>query len=966
MMKKIFILTNLVLLLGFSLRTINGQNINMYQGNQLTGEGIFYDEGGVSGDYPATTEETITLTLCSETQHNFGAGWVFSQLQFNFTLFAIGVGDTLFIYDGNNTAAPLIGAYNSVNSPGVVISTGQCLTFVFYSDGIPDLNGLNKGWSARYGPFYHTPKPFNLSDATLAQFGGEILECNAILYDSGGPTGNFIAGDNTTLVFSSNVGTHVKAERVLFNVGPSAILEIYDGNLVYDAPNARRIGYFKTGYAPPEILISSGTSLSFKFTATGGGAGFQFNITCIPEIYTQEPGESACPKIELGPYVVDGTFIPEDTIVFDCDKPMVLLYANINAPGLPTADYTLQSIPYDPPFAWYGAGMTQVPTTSDDSWLGPKPLTPNPNPSGFPFNFSFYGIPYTHCVPGTNGCISFNNIPAGGSGWEFNASIPNTSDPNYTFISSFNNYKNAIFGVLQDTYPGAGSPPPNSGIYFGHQGEFPCRTFVFSFYRLPQFSCTSDNLSTYQMVMYEGSNIIDIYIQERTVCSSWNTGSGLAGILNQGGNQAVVPPGRNTGQWTTTNEAWRFIPISPLDSIFATWYKDSVTNTNLIPNTGLNKRILAVYPNETTIYIGKLEFPTPIGTSYILYDTVVVIVNKPAIIATSAEESVCPGEPVELTINTVNANEADQLAFFKWYEGTTLLGEDQTIEVSPNATTSYNVIVTYTNNCKNKDTVTVSVPDLVKPIIIGDTSICSGDKTTLTVTEAEGTYTWSTGATSPSIIVSPSETSIYTVDVATPIECITKDTITVYVAPTPSALFVSDPNHVYVENGEGPINFINLSQGGALFSWNFGDKYAIPSENSSALENPMHIYTRSGKYRTSLTVESDEGCLDSTYQFVTVEVPYFFYTPNSFTPNGDGVNDIFCTSGEGVDPDYFEMYIYNRMGNLIFKSTIPYDCWDGKNIDGSNALSGVYVFLIITHDMEGNPKKYQGSVTLIR
>lgn len=955
------------MLLSFSIIDLHSQNYNMVQGilNLTDESGAYFDPGGLN-DYPASTEESIQQTLKSGIQHNYGTNpapiWVTSSLQFNFTQFALGVGDTLFIYDGNTTAGPLIGAYNSVNSPGLIISDSTAVTFVFYSDGIADLNGLNMGWKATYGTYYHQPRSYNLDNNTT--YGLENMECNGILYDSGGPNDNFSSGENNTIVFLSSVGTHIKAKRSFFNVGTNSILEIFDGNITND-PNARRIGYFKNGFPPPDSLISSGPSMTFRFITQGTGPGFRFDLSCVTEIFEQGPGESACPRIDLGPYVVNGTFMPQDTIVFDCTNPMVLLYADIKAPGLPTADYTVQSIPYDPPFAFYGAGMTQVPATSDDNWLGPKPLTPVINPSGFPFNFSFYGIPYTHCVPGTNGAISFNNLSAGSAGYLYNQTIPNTLDPAYTFITSYN-HKNSIFGVFQDTWPGQGTLPPFSGIYFGHQGEFPCRTFVFSFYRLPQYNNISDNNSTYQMVMYEGSNIIDVYIQERTVNINWNNGSGLVGVLNAGGNQAVVPPGRNTGPWTTTNEAWRFIPISPVDNIIAVWYKNSVTPANLITNNNLDEKILAVYPDETTLYIGKLEFPTPVGTSYILYDTIVVVVNKPAINATSTVSSVCPGEPVELTVNTVNPNEADQLASFRWYDGTTLLGTDQTIEVSPNATTTYNVIITYTNNCENSDTISITVPELTKPVIIGDTSICSGERSTLTVTEAEGTYSWSTGATTSSIIVSPNETAEYTVDVTTPIGCVTKDSITVNVAVKPKALFLPSPNHVYVENGEGPVNFINMSENGTLYFWNFGDQYSLPIDNVSDLESPLHIYTRSGKYRASLTVETDQGCLDSTYQFVTVEVPYFYYAPNSFTPNGDGINDLFYTSGEGVDPDNFEMFLYNRMGNLIFKSTTPYDYWDGRTMDGSLAPSGVYVYLIITHDMEGNPKKYQGTVTLIR
>lgn len=934
----------------------------MYQGTQSASEGNFFDPGGPIADYPAITEGSITFTLGSNVYDNFGSGNVPSQLQMRFSTFALGLNDTLFIYDGNSTAAPLIGAFNSVNSPGVFISTGQFLTFVFYSDGIADLNGLNLGWVASFGAYFDTPKPFNLDAATATL--AEVINCNTILYDSGGPLGNFASGENNTIVFSSNMGTHIKAERITFNVGTNSILEIFDGNLAFDPTNARRIGYFKNGYIPPEILISSGPSLSFRFITQGTGEGFQFNLTCVPEIYEQDPGESACPRIELGRYSVSGPFVHEEEFTFDCNTPMIILKADVNAPGLLTNDYTVESIPYDPPFAWYGAGMTQVPTTQDDYWLGPKGLTPAVNPSGIPFSFAFYGSNYANCVPGTNGAISFNNITMTPAGWQYNQTIPNTADPAYTFITG-NNHKNSIFGVFQDTYPGAGSPPPNSGIYYGNQGEFPCRTFVFSFYRLPQFQCTSDNLSTYQMVMYEGSNIIDVYIQQRTVCNSWNVGSGLVGVLNQGGNQAVVPPGRNTGPWTTTNEAWRFIPITPTNYI-VTWYKNEAIPANIIVNNNLDKKIISVFPEVTTNYIAKLEFTTSSNVTYTLYDTLRIIVEKPEINATSVVPTVCPGEPVELSINTTDPDEEDMLSTFRWYEGTTLLGTNQTIEVSPNVTTTYNVIITYTNNCENSDTISITVPELIKPVIIGDTSLCEGERSTLIVTEASGTYSWSTGATSESIIVSPSETSEYTVDVFTPIGCVTKDSITVNVSVKPTAMFLPSPNHVYVENGEGPINFINMSQDGTFYTWNFGDQHSLPSDNFSTLESPIHIYTRSGKYQASLVVESEKGCVDSTHQFVTVEVPYFYYVPNSFTPNGDGINDFFYTSGEGVDPENYEMYLYNRMGNLIFKSVTPYDYWDGRTLDGTLAAAGVYVYVIITHDMEGNPKRYQGSVTLIR
>lgn len=954
------------ILLVFSTGNLYAQNINMYHGvESLQSEtGNFYDEGGPNADYPANVEGAITLTFESGTTYDFGAGWVTSQLQFQFMEFALGIGDTLFIYDGDDANAPLIGAYNSVNSPGIVTSTGTKITFVFYSDGIPDLNGLNMGWHARYAAYFAQPKVFRMEAATNQTF---EEGCNAKLYDSGGPTGNFAANENYTITFTSNLGSHIKAEKVTFNLGSgNNVLEIYDGDLLFDPGNARRIGYFKQGFAPPTILVSSGQSMSFKFTSSGAtGPGFEFNITCVPEIYTQEPGESACPGVEIGLYVAGQPFEGRDTITFDCNNPMIMLRARGKAPGNLTNDYMLQSIPYDPPFPWFGEGLTPVPTSTDDAWLGPKPLTPNPNNAPVDFKFTFYGADYTQCVPSTNGAISFNNLSAGYAAWSFNQTIPNTNDPNYNFISSSYNFKNCIFGVMQDTYPGAGSPPANSGYHYGNQGEYPCRTYVLSSYRLPQYSCTSDNLSTYQMVLYEGSNIIDIYVKDRTVCQSWNSGSGLLGILNSTGNQAVVPPGRNTGPWTAHEEAWRFIPISPTEYTI-TWYKNEVTPENEIPNHNLDKRIITVSPTDTTDYIAELEFETAAGITYQLYDTIRIFVDKPAIEAVSSAPEVCPGDPVELTVRTVDTTYNNLLASFKWYRDNVLIDSVQTISVNPVETTSYEVRIVYANNCGNDASVTVEVPDLVMPVIVGDTVICEGERVTLTMTQAEGACTWSTGATSPAITVSPNQTTQYIVGVSTDIGCITKDTITVHVSPSPEAQFLPSPAHVFVEDGEGIVDFVNLSQGATDYLWRFGDPYCIPTENVSTEFEPTHIYTRSGTYQVSLTTSTEEGCTDSIQKNVIVEVPYFFYAPNTFTPNGDGVNDYFYTSGEGLDPDNFEMMIYNRFGNLVFRSVTPFDYWDGRNADGSLAPGGVYVYIIITHDMEGNPKKYEGTVNLIR
>src|SRR5690606_11874347 len=152
--------------------------------------------------------------------------------------------------------------------------------------------------------------------------------------------------------------------------------------------------------------------------------------------------------------------------------------------------------------------------------------------------------------------------PSGGAGFSFSQPIP------YNAPGSGLPYKAAIFGVLQDTnasQAGTNPPsPPGSQITYEIVGEYPCRTLVFNIYIIGQFSCNqSVGVQTSQVVLYEGTNIIDVYIENRTPCTTWQNGVGLVGVQNETGTIGIAPPERNTGAWSAQEEAWRFTPDGP-------------------------------------------------------------------------------------------------------------------------------------------------------------------------------------------------------------------------------------------------------------------------------------------------------------------------------------------------------------------------------------------------------------------
>lgn len=98
----------------------------------------------------------------------------------------------------------------------------------------------------------------------------------------------------------------------------------------------------------------------------------------------------------------------------------------------------------------------------------------------------------------------------------------------------------------------------------------------------------------------------------------------------------------------------------------------------------------------------------------------------------------------------------------------------------------------------------------------------------------------------------------------------------------------------------------------------------------------------------------------STSNYAEVIPPVSIYIPNAFTPNGDGLNDMFGVKGEGIR-DY-HLYIYNRWGEMIWESSNPHQQWDGKK-DGRMAETGVYVYKLFAYGVPKGGKT--GSVTLV-
>lgn len=216
-------------------------------------------------------------------------------------------------------------------------------------------------------------------------------------------------------------------------------------------------------------------------------------------------------------------------------KTLLLLFLLVFVKIASAQCYTVSQITYAPDSFNLGA---ETDIQLDDHYTCTMSL---------PFPFCFFGTSYSRFLIGSNGAITFDTSWACSYClWPINMAIPMT-----------NSHKASIMFPWQDLDFAADT---GSHIYVNTYGVTPNRRFVVSFYHAPMYSCTTQQF-TGEIILYETSNVIEMHIQNKPVCTSWNGGYAIEGIQDMTGTQAAVVPGRNyPAQWTAVNDAWRFIP----------------------------------------------------------------------------------------------------------------------------------------------------------------------------------------------------------------------------------------------------------------------------------------------------------------------------------------------------------------------------------------------------------------------
>ncbi len=174
----------------------------------------------------------------------------------------------------------------------------------------------------------------------------------------------------------------------------------------------------------------------------------------------------------------------------------------------------------------------------------------------------------------------------------------------------------------------------------------------------------------------------------------------------------------------------------------------------------------------------------------------------------------------------------------------------------------------------------------------------------------------------------------------------------------PVADFITDKN-VYLLS-DAQVQVIDQSYNASHLYWDMDD-----GTNYIDLISFQHTYVDSGVYCIELIASSSLGCADTVTHCILIQGESYFYIPNTFTPNGDELNEVFYPVASGIKG--YSMVIFDRWGDEIYTSGKADDVWNG-HVKGTDLLApqGVYVYKIVIEDAQGKQHEFMGHVNLIR
>ncbi|MDB5228749.1 MAG: domain containing protein [Bacteroidota bacterium] len=340
--------------------------------------------------------------------------------------------------------------------------------------------------------------------------------------------------------------------------------------------------------------------------------------------------------------------------------------------------------------------------------------------------------------------------------------------------------------------------------------------------------------------------------------------------------------------------------------------------------------------SQITVNAGGTYTATITNACGVQRDAIIITQFTPPVVSLGADTTICQGASVTLNASTPNAT-------YQWSTGAT------SPSISVNQTGTYTVTVTV-NGCSTSDNIQVTVLDPPSPFNLGtDTTYCGSFIQVLST--GISTTTWSTGTTASTITVNQPGTYIAVISNKCGSET---DSITLQQLPLP---LVNLGNDTIICNGSIELKITDPNIQSIL--WSTGEQTtSIP-------------VTDAGIYWVRVTALNN--CANSDTILVSDDCTAEIYIPNAFTPNGDGINDVFIPLSNSKFVTIDKMLIFDRWGEQMYEADNfniedKKFAWDGT-YKGSNAQMDTYVYYIEMSYKQGQKvvtKSYKGTLTLLR
>jgi gliding motility-associated-like protein len=341
-----------------------------------------------------------------------------------------------------------------------------------------------------------------------------------------------------------------------------------------------------------------------------------------------------------------------------------------------------------------------------------------------------------------------------------------------------------------------------------------------------------------------------------------------------------------------------------------------------------------------------------------------VNVNAPINVTAGANSlTVCPNVSTSITVNALGG---DGNYSYLWQPGNLT-----TNSISVNLTSSTTYTVKISDGCGTTPvttTVNITVYAVQNPsFTISNASGCEPMCVQFTNTSSgTTTATWNFGDFTPPV-VAPAVTHCYTrpgvysvaLSITNSFGCkynlVKQGCVTVH--PKPTADFVQRPTNIDLNNNVG--TFENASTNSNHFIW-------ILDGISIGSGNPIeHQFMEVGCYDLKLIASNEAMCSDTIEKEICVTEGFNFWMPNAFSPDGDSKNDYFIPKGTGWIADGYKFEIFNRWGELIFKTGDQNAAWDGT-AKGSKATDEIYIWKVFVKDIYDKEHEFRGHVLIMR